>query len=61
MMPEDGSNYWGVHVDERDNGDQIILASDRNTGLWIFNFSCETRTETGSVFYCDPTTDGSGE
>ena len=40
-IAEDGSNYWGIHVDERPNGDQIILASDRNTGLWIFNFSCE--------------------
>ena len=46
-IAEDGSDYWGVHVDERPNGDQIILASDRNTGLWIFNFSCETRSETG--------------
>ena len=64
-IAEDGSNYWGVHVDERPNGDQIILASDRNTGLWIFNFSCVTRVEIDGnpqdVFYCDPSTDGSGE
>ncbi len=65
-IAEDGSNFWGVHVDALDDGRQIILASDRNTGLWIFTFSCLTRTEveeTGEeldVFYCDPETDGSG-
>ena len=43
---------------------QVILASDRNNGLYIFTFSCETRIDVGngeeSVFYCDPTTDDSG-
>ncbi|WP_432696761.1 PA domain-containing protein [Marinobacterium sp. YM272] len=65
FIADDGSNFWGVHVDTL--GDtQIILASDRNTGLWIFTFSCLTRVEveeTGEdrdVFYCDPETDGSG-
>jgi|GEM_PF-2551473 len=54
FIAEDGSNFWGVHVDEID-GEQIIVASDRNTGLWIFTFSCETRLDNGeSVFYCDP-------
>ncbi len=62
-----GSNFWGVHVDEMEIGDettQVILASDRNNGLYIFTFSCETRIDVGgeetSVFYCDPETDGSG-
>lgn len=45
----DGSNYWGVHVDEID-GQQIILASDRNTGLWIFSFACDD--DAGGPFYC---------
>ncbi len=58
FIAEDGSNFWGVHVDTDDDGNQIILASDRNTGLWIFTFSCETRIDIGgeevSVFYCDP-------
>lgn len=61
----DGSDFWGVHVDERPNGDQIILASDRNLGFYVFSFSCETRIDVGegevSVFYCDPSTDGSGD
>jgi hypothetical protein len=55
-----GSNFWGVHVDELDDGTQIILGSDRNNGLYIFTFSCLTRVEIGDevqdVFYCDPST-----
>ncbi len=64
FIAEEGSNFWGVHVDENAAGDQIILASDRNTGLWIFSFSCVTRVEIDGnpqdVFYCDPTTDSTG-
>jgi hypothetical protein len=37
-IAEDGSNFWGVHVTDVD-GIQYILASDRNTGLHIFQFS----------------------
>ncbi|MFT5194259.1 MAG: hypothetical protein ACI85U_001266 [Candidatus Promineifilaceae bacterium] len=59
-IAEEGSNFWGIHVDELEDGTQIILGSDRNTGLWVFTFSCETRIDVGngeeSVFYCDPTT-----
>ena len=60
FIADDGSNFWGVHVDER-NGEQIILGSDRNTGLWIFTFTCESEvlvpdTETGELvdsgLYC---------
>ncbi len=53
-IAEDGSNYWGVHVDQID-GQQIILASDRNTGLWIFSFDCEDDVD--GPFYCDTGTD----
>ncbi len=64
IEPDGGSNFWGVHVDELDDGTQIILASDRNNGLYVFTFSCETRIDVGegevSVFYCDPESDGSG-
>ncbi len=68
--PVGGSNFWGVHVDETSAdvdgdgaADQVILASDRNTGLWIFTFSCETTLETGeTVFYCViPGSDTEGE
>lgn len=60
FIAEDGSNFWGVHVDEHD-GQQIILGSDRNTGLWIFTFDCVDEvlvedTETGELIdsglYC---------
>lgn len=65
FIAEDGSNFWGVHVDEMEDGSQIILASDRNTGLWIFSFSCQGPDDIdgnpSDVFYCDPNTDGSGE
>lgn len=37
FIAEDGSNFWGVHV--HDQGDQqLVLAADRNTGIWIFAF-----------------------
>jgi len=54
-IAEDGSNFWGVHVDqmEIDGVDtQVILASDRNNGFYIFTFSCG---DTGGVLYCDNT------
>lgn len=54
FIAEDGSNFWGVHVDEYD-GKQIILASDRNSGLWIFSFDCESDVE--GPFYCQSGTD----
>ncbi|MDO3720157.1 hypothetical protein QVZ43_00380 [Marinobacter sp. chi1] len=44
-----GSNFWGVHVTEID-GEQYILGTDRNTGLWIFQWSCEDATD---VLYCN--------
>ncbi len=50
FIAEDGSNFWGVHVDESAGGEQIVLASDRNTGLWIFRFECVEVP--GEPFYC---------
>jgi hypothetical protein len=31
-----GNNFWGVAVAEDQNGDRIILESDRDFGLFIF-------------------------
>ena len=63
IEPDGGSNFWGVHVDQMEiEGEptQVILASDRNNGLYIFTFSCLTRVEVGDdpmdILYCDPTT-----
>ncbi len=57
-----GSNFWGVHIDEADvdrdgDAEQIVLASDRNLGLYIFTFSCSSEVPnpdggTTTVFYC---------
>ncbi len=44
-----GSNFWGVHVTEVD-GEQYILGSDRNTGLWIFQWQCQ---DVSDIFYCN--------
>lgn len=43
FIAEEGSNFWGVHVDDSElvAGENLILGSDRNTGLWIFSFVCE--------------------
>ncbi len=53
-IAEDGSNFWGVHVDEMTvggmDGTQVILATDRNLGLYIFTFSCENPD---GPQYCD--------
>ena len=48
-----GSNFWGVHIDEMEidgEGTQVILASDRNNGFYIFTFSCENPD---GALYCD--------
>ncbi len=53
FIAEDGSNFWGVHVDTvtiDGEEQQVVLASDRNTGLWVFSFGCETDVE--GPFYC---------
>ena len=54
-IADEGSNFWGIHIDEtktfnETDPTQIILASDRNLGLYIFTFSCENPD---GVLYCD--------
>lgn len=53
FIAADGSNFWGVHVTEID-GQQYILGTDRNTGLWIFQWACEGRQPANDALYCDP-------
>ena len=53
IEPDGGSNFWGIHVDRMEiagEDTQVILASDRNNGLYIFTFDCET---TDGTFYCE--------
>jgi len=52
-IAEEGSNFWGVHIDEMEidgKDTQVILGSDRNLGLYIFTFTCENPDGT---LYCD--------
>lgn len=44
FIDEHGSNFWGVHVTEVD-GQQYVLGSDRDSGLWVFRYDAA---------YCDP-------
>ena len=34
-----GNNFWGVEVHKHPNGEKYVLASDRDTGLWIFQYT----------------------
>jgi hypothetical protein len=35
----DGNNFWGVALAEDQNGDRIVLASDRDFGLFVFRYT----------------------
>jgi hypothetical protein len=35
----EGNNFWGVALAEDQNGDRIVLASDRDFGLFIFRYT----------------------
>lgn len=32
----EGSNFWGVYLHTLPSGQQLVLGSDRDTGLWLF-------------------------
>jgi hypothetical protein len=36
QVTQHGNNFWGVEVHKHPNGQKYILASDRDSGLWIF-------------------------
>jgi hypothetical protein len=35
-VTQHGSNFWGIEVHKHPNGQKYVLASDRDSGLWIF-------------------------
>ena len=35
-VTQEGNNFWGVEVHKHPNGQKYVLASDRDSGLWIF-------------------------
>jgi hypothetical protein len=38
FIDEGGNNFWGVEVHKHPNGKQYVLASDRDFGLYIFQY-----------------------
>jgi hypothetical protein len=36
QVTQTGNNFWGVEVHKHPNGQKYVLASDRDSGLWIF-------------------------
>jgi hypothetical protein len=38
-VTQTGNNFWGVEVHRHPNGQQYVLASDRDSGVWIFQYS----------------------
>ena len=39
FIDEGGNNFWGVEVHEHPNGEKYVLASDRDSGLYIFQYA----------------------
>ena len=39
FIDEQGNNFWGVALAEDQNGDRIVLGSDRDFGLFIFRYT----------------------
>ena len=38
-IAEGGSNLWGIEVHKHPNGQKYVLASDRDSGIWIFQYT----------------------
>ncbi|MDQ4133597.1 MAG: hypothetical protein M3179_10425 [Actinomycetota bacterium] len=38
-IAEGGNNFWGVEVHKHPNGQKYVLASDRDSGVWIFKYT----------------------
>ena len=38
-VTQDGNNFWGVEVHRHPNGQKYILASDRDSGVWLFQYN----------------------
>ena len=39
FIDQGGNDFWGVALAEDENGDRIVLASDRDYGLYIFRYT----------------------
>ena len=38
-IDQHGNNFWGIEVHKHPNGQKYILASDRDSGVWIFQYT----------------------
>jgi hypothetical protein len=38
FIEDGGNNFWGVEVHQHPNGEKYVLASDRDSGLYIFQY-----------------------
>jgi hypothetical protein len=43
FIAEGGNNFWGVEVHRHKNGQYYVMASDRDYGLWIFQYTGKIR------------------
>ncbi|MFE7844121.1 PA domain-containing protein [Microbacterium sp. NPDC057407] len=39
FIDEGGNNFWGVEVHQHPDGEEYVLASDRDSGLYIFQYA----------------------
>jgi len=39
FIDEGGNNFWGVEVHQHPNGQKYVLASDRDSGVYIFQYT----------------------
>jgi hypothetical protein len=39
FIDEGGNNFWGVEVHKHPDGQKYVLASDRDHGLYIFQYT----------------------
>jgi hypothetical protein len=38
-VTQTGNNFWGVEVYKHPNGQKYVLASDRDSGVWVFQYT----------------------
>lgn len=59
FIAEEGNNFWGVQIADQkhghhDDGFPLVLASDRDSGLWIFRYTGEDDDESEDVAQTTP-------
>jgi hypothetical protein len=39
FIDQGGNDFWGVQIHKTADGERLILASDRDSGLYIFRYT----------------------